>query len=61
VRLVGVDFTHYVERGDGELEGKRHLVRSGSCLMGETFSPTDVGCQGERGCPSRCRLVYLYG
>jgi hypothetical protein len=38
-RLARVDLTHYVERGEGALEGKRHLVRWGRCLMGGTFSP----------------------
>jgi hypothetical protein len=26
VMLAGVDLIHYVEKGEGELEGKRHLV-----------------------------------
>jgi hypothetical protein len=26
-RLVGADFTHYVERGEGALKGKRHVFR----------------------------------
>jgi hypothetical protein len=36
-RLAGVYLTHYVEMGEGALEGKRHLVRWGRCLMGGTF------------------------
>jgi hypothetical protein len=42
-RLAGVDLTHYVQRGEGALEGKRHLVRWGRCLMGGTFSPYQTG------------------
>jgi hypothetical protein len=42
-RLVGVDLTHYAERGEGALEGKRHLVQWGRCLMGGTFSPYQTG------------------
>jgi hypothetical protein len=42
-RLAGVDLTRYVERGEGALEGKRHLVRWGRCLMGGTFSPYQTG------------------
>jgi hypothetical protein len=38
-RLAGVDLTHYVQRGEGALAGKRHMVRRGRCLMGGTFSP----------------------
>jgi hypothetical protein len=30
-RLAGVDLTHYVERGEGALEGGRHLVQWGRC------------------------------
>jgi hypothetical protein len=50
-RLPGVDLTHYVERGEGALEGKRHLVRWGRCLMGGHFfslsNRTRIGpCQG---------------
>jgi hypothetical protein len=37
VRLSRVDLTHYVEIGEGALEGKRHLVRWGRCSMGGTF------------------------
>jgi hypothetical protein len=42
-RLAGVYLTHYVERGEGALEGKIHLVRWGRCLMGGTFSPYKTG------------------
>jgi hypothetical protein len=40
---AGVDLIHYVERGEGALERKRHLVRWGRCLMGDTFSPYQTG------------------
>jgi hypothetical protein len=43
VRLAGVYLTHYMERGEGALEGKRHLVRWGRCLMGGTFSHYQTG------------------
>jgi hypothetical protein len=33
-RLAGVDLTRYVEKGEDALDGKRHLVRWGRCLMG---------------------------
>jgi hypothetical protein len=42
-RLTGVDLTHYVQRGEGALEGKIHLVWWGRCLMGGTFSPYQTG------------------
>jgi hypothetical protein len=42
-RLTGVDLTHYVEMGECALEGKRHLVRWGRCLVGGTFSPYQTG------------------
>jgi hypothetical protein len=42
-RLAGVDLTHYVERGEGALEGKIHLVQWGRCLMAGTFSPYQTG------------------
>jgi hypothetical protein len=42
-RLVGVDLTHYVQRGEGALEGKMHLVRCGRYLMGGNFSPYQTG------------------
>jgi hypothetical protein len=40
--LAGVDLTHYVEKGEGATEGKRHLVQWGRCLMGGT-SPLSTG------------------
>jgi hypothetical protein len=39
-RLVGVDLTHYVEKGKGAPEGNHHLVRWGMCLMGGDFPLT---------------------
>jgi hypothetical protein len=42
-KLTGVYLTHYVERGEGALEGKIHLVRWGRCLMGGTFYPYQTG------------------
>jgi hypothetical protein len=46
-RLAGVYLTHDVEMGEGALEGKRHMVRWGRCLMGGAFSPYQTG-QGMR-------------
>jgi hypothetical protein len=36
-RLAGVDLNHYVEKGEDDPDGKRHLARWGRCLMGGTF------------------------
>jgi hypothetical protein len=36
-RLARVDLTHYVERGEGALEGKIHLIWWGRCLMSGIF------------------------
>jgi hypothetical protein len=42
-RLVGVHLTHYVKKGEGGPDGKRHLVRRGRCLMGRTPPPYKTG------------------
>jgi hypothetical protein len=42
-RLAGVYLTHYVQMGECVLDGKRHLVRWGRCLMGGTFSTYQTG------------------
>jgi hypothetical protein len=41
--LAGVDLTHYVPKGGGGGEGRRHLVRWNRCLMGGMFSPYKTG------------------
>jgi hypothetical protein len=43
VRLAGVDLIHYVQMGEGALEGKIHLVQWGRCLMGGIFSSYQTG------------------
>jgi hypothetical protein len=41
--FLRVDLTHYMERGEGALEVKIHMVRWGRCLVGGTCYPYQTG------------------